>query len=426
MRTPRTTVDRTKVFISYAREDKTTAVRLAEELTRAGILVWIDVKDLRVGENFRTAIPKAIDECTHFLALLSSHSVNKKGFVQKELHRAYDALEEIPPGEIFVLPVRVDECDPRHGFLQDLSWCDLFPSFEEGVERILAALNPQPRRPPIDDHCPRCREPIQSAEDRCVVCWFDLGAPNVRAALRDIPDLDTRYRAAVRKARSRGYERKLRVFEEIARNSSPVLTTTLRGLIELLGGMSSPVYRSYHELVEAGLRLPATEKLERLRLMADQVLFPGYASRLVHAALTLEGQGVWQYGEVAIQLREQGLVDRASVLEGSAFELVNRSFFSSATNLGVKSTLADRHRLAVVRAGDRLRATKSKRSLQRLFFDPTLRGVLFEVNIWGSLHRRNFAAIRVQHADGRQQSLLAHARELASAAGISWSIVKKA
>jgi replicative DNA helicase len=56
---------------------------------------------------------------------LSSNSVSKEGFVQKELRYAREISLEKPEGAIFLIPVRLDECDVPRG-LRFIQWTDYF------------------------------------------------------------------------------------------------------------------------------------------------------------------------------------------------------------------------------------------------------------------------------------------------------------
>jgi formylglycine-generating enzyme required for sulfatase activity len=131
-----------KIFISYAREDIKVARKLYQDLTRAGVDAWMDEKKLRIGQNWQFMIRKAISESTYFLALLSSNSLNKRGYVQKELKMALDILDEFPPEDVFILPARLDECRPEDEKLKNLHWADMFPSYERGLKSILQAVDP--------------------------------------------------------------------------------------------------------------------------------------------------------------------------------------------------------------------------------------------------------------------------------------------
>jgi hypothetical protein len=131
---------RPRVFISYAREDRESARRLYSQLKSKGALPWLDSEDLLPGDDWQRAIRVAIEKSNFFVALLSQKSVNKKGYVQRELRQGLAVLEEIPEGQTFVIPARLEECSPSHLKLHELHWVDLFPSWEERVERILLAL----------------------------------------------------------------------------------------------------------------------------------------------------------------------------------------------------------------------------------------------------------------------------------------------
>lgn len=126
-----------RVFLSYAREDGEIAKKIFEDLDQKGIDVWFNVKHLRPGQRWKTEIVKAIRSSDYFLALLSRKSVSKRGFVQKELKEALEVVDELPESQIFVIPVRLDDCSPSHERLADLQWVDLFQSYQDGLERIL-------------------------------------------------------------------------------------------------------------------------------------------------------------------------------------------------------------------------------------------------------------------------------------------------
>ena len=130
------------IFISYAREDYEVAEKLYNDLDKVGLNPWLDRKKLLVGQNWKIEIDKAIRKSSFFCALLSSNSVTKIGHVQKELKKALDILDNYPGSEIFLLPIRLDDCSPRDEKLHDIHWADLFPSYDQGLKEILRVLDP--------------------------------------------------------------------------------------------------------------------------------------------------------------------------------------------------------------------------------------------------------------------------------------------
>ncbi len=138
-----------QVFICYAREDYAIAERLYHDLQRAGVKPWLDEEVLLPGQNWKRMIKQAMKQSSYILALLSSHSVSKTGYVQKELKEALDLLDQQAPSKIFIIPVRIDECEPDDERLQELHWVNLFSDYKEGLRQILGVLLPDSTpRPP--------------------------------------------------------------------------------------------------------------------------------------------------------------------------------------------------------------------------------------------------------------------------------------
>jgi formylglycine-generating enzyme required for sulfatase activity len=136
---------RRRIFLAHAREDKAQVRKLYDELKVRGFDPWLDVVDLMPGQIWKTEIPKAIREAEIFLACLSTRSVEKRGYVHREFRLALSAFAERPPGSIYLIPVRLDDCgvpeleipDQALSF-QDIQWVDLWE--EGGFDRLVNAL----------------------------------------------------------------------------------------------------------------------------------------------------------------------------------------------------------------------------------------------------------------------------------------------
>jgi len=127
-------------FLSYAHEDAASARRLYDALSSHGVKVWFDRVAIRPGERWEHAVSKGIRESRYFLALLSSRAVSKRGFVQREIREALELLAEYPDDGIYVIPLRLDDCVPSHDQLRGLQWVDLFPVWNDGLERLVGFL----------------------------------------------------------------------------------------------------------------------------------------------------------------------------------------------------------------------------------------------------------------------------------------------
>ncbi len=97
------------------------------------------------GEKWEHAIRKAIKASRFFILLLSSRSVSKKGFHQREVRLALNVLDEFPEDDIYVIPARLDECNPSFEQLANLQYVDLFPEWGVGVTKVFRALKTHER-----------------------------------------------------------------------------------------------------------------------------------------------------------------------------------------------------------------------------------------------------------------------------------------
>jgi hypothetical protein len=112
------------IFISYAREDEVYASNLYDALRGRRHKPWMDKRDLIAGQEWENEIRKAIEKSDFFIALMSSTSVTKKGFIQKEIRFALDVLGEMPPGRIYFIPARIEPCDVPD-IIKHFQWVDL-------------------------------------------------------------------------------------------------------------------------------------------------------------------------------------------------------------------------------------------------------------------------------------------------------------
>jgi hypothetical protein len=131
-----------KIFISYAHseEDSKIALRLYNELKKYEVEPWLDSECIPAGCEWKIEINEAIQQSNFFIAILSFNSVDKKGYVQKELREAISKLDEYPPNSIFIIPVRINPCDPKHPKLKELQWVDMFDDWTKGFEKIISSL----------------------------------------------------------------------------------------------------------------------------------------------------------------------------------------------------------------------------------------------------------------------------------------------
>ncbi|MBI4877159.1 MAG: toll/interleukin-1 receptor domain-containing protein [Acidobacteria bacterium] len=131
---------RPRVFLAYVEEDLAAVRRLFAALARRGFDPWMDKEKLLPGQNWPRAIERAIERSDFFIACFSGRSTGKRGFFHFELRYALDCAARLPLDEVYFIPVRLDKCTVPAAIQKSIQYVDLFPDWEQGVNRVAAAL----------------------------------------------------------------------------------------------------------------------------------------------------------------------------------------------------------------------------------------------------------------------------------------------
>jgi hypothetical protein len=126
-----------RIFLSYAREDRDRVRLLYKQLQEAGFNPWMDIENLVPGQDWELVVEGAIKDSDFALVCLSNSSTSKQGYIQKEIKIALDVLDMMPEGAIYLIPIRLDECQVPNR-LSKQQWADLFE--DDGFERLMEAL----------------------------------------------------------------------------------------------------------------------------------------------------------------------------------------------------------------------------------------------------------------------------------------------
>lgn len=120
-----------KTFISYAREDKEFALKLAGDLRGAGEDVWVDQLDIPPGAQWPKRIEEAVESCPRMLVILSPASVASKNVTNEVLYALDEGKE--------VIPVLHRKCKVPLNLLS-IQHVDFTKDFDGGLKLLLGAL----------------------------------------------------------------------------------------------------------------------------------------------------------------------------------------------------------------------------------------------------------------------------------------------
>lgn len=82
------------VFLCHSSGDKAAVRNLWQRLTDDGFVPWLDEKTLLPGQRWEIEIRKAIDAAGAIIVCISRTSVNKEGFLQREIRMVLDKASE--------------------------------------------------------------------------------------------------------------------------------------------------------------------------------------------------------------------------------------------------------------------------------------------------------------------------------------------
>ncbi|MCF6147597.1 MAG: toll/interleukin-1 receptor domain-containing protein [Candidatus Kuenenia sp.] len=134
-----------KVFLSYSHSDKEFAVKLAEDLRKQGIDIWIDKWEIQPGDSIIQKIfLQGLADTDFFLILLSSESIRSK-WVAEELNAAIVKKME---GITRIIPVIKERCDVPLP-LRTLLWVDLSSDYDEGIRTLVKTMHGVSEKPPL-------------------------------------------------------------------------------------------------------------------------------------------------------------------------------------------------------------------------------------------------------------------------------------
>ncbi len=132
-----------RVFLCHASQDKPVVRELYQRLlSEDWIDPWLDEEKLLPGQDWDLEIEKAVEASDAVIVCVSNLSVTKEGYVQKEIRKVLDIALEKTEDTIFIIPVRLDDCElPRR--LRPWHYVNYFPpeQRERAYERLLKSLS---------------------------------------------------------------------------------------------------------------------------------------------------------------------------------------------------------------------------------------------------------------------------------------------
>lgn len=132
--------ERSLIFISYTTADRERVLPFYTAIKSNEYDVWMDIHDIKGGQNWEFEISKAIDRAAIVISFISRNSVDRRGYIQKEVRMALDKFEEMPADDIFIIPVMLDDMKVPYAVK---SFHALYANDEKCIEKLRDSIMTQ-------------------------------------------------------------------------------------------------------------------------------------------------------------------------------------------------------------------------------------------------------------------------------------------
>lgn len=124
------------IFISYSHKDKEFVDRLATQLVRRNVNVWLDRWELSVGDSLVERVQEAVDGASALLVILSAASVASE-WCKKELSAGL--FRELEERRVVVMPVMLEDCNVPV-FARGKMYADFRTDFDVGLTAVIEGI----------------------------------------------------------------------------------------------------------------------------------------------------------------------------------------------------------------------------------------------------------------------------------------------
>ncbi|CAG0953023.1 hypothetical protein ANAEL_00174 [Anaerolineales bacterium] len=128
-----------QIFISYSRVDTEFVTRLITDLTRQGLNIWMDQRNIGAGQRWDSVIQDALEACDLFMIVLSPHSVESEN-VLDELSFAINSNKRI-------IPILLRNCEIPYRIAR-IQFVNFTRDYQTGFQHLISEITQKaPQRP---------------------------------------------------------------------------------------------------------------------------------------------------------------------------------------------------------------------------------------------------------------------------------------
>ncbi len=128
-----------RIFLSHSNHDKDSVRRLTDDLRQAGLDVWLDEQQIRVGDRISRKVQEGLEASDYIAIWLTRHAIDS-GWVETEWQSLFD--DEVADKTTKIFPLLAEDCTlPR--FLKGKLYADFRDDYKRGLMDLLKAVGQQ-------------------------------------------------------------------------------------------------------------------------------------------------------------------------------------------------------------------------------------------------------------------------------------------
>lgn len=129
-----------KVFLSYTKADSDKVKGFYNDLRNRGFSPWMDDFDLLPGMHWDNVIQNNMSDADVCLVFISKNSIDKIGYVQKELNYFAEKLNEMPESYIYCIPIVLDNATAPNILSKKIQYIIADSPINENWQKVLRSL----------------------------------------------------------------------------------------------------------------------------------------------------------------------------------------------------------------------------------------------------------------------------------------------
>jgi len=196
----------------------------------------------------------------------------------------------------------------------------------------------------------------------------------------------------------------LAAFARAVETAEPIIARSVEAVLAMVGSKEL-LLATHRDRVTSGAVYGCDTQLERDRRHADETIHPDFSHNIQHAALSLTGRGIRQFGDCFLRLNIDHIKDRTTIFEENSITFCNRhACLGREVPKGYRATWKRRQALCVAKLYDKITEGTTEEDFGHILANDNqdwTKSDFVEVHIYGRVHAKSIVEVIGRSKDAR-------------------------